>query len=230
MKRVSCEYCGARFVLEDYESVNSYECSFCAGNLLEKGESNQINDKHLKTEKNHSNDHVIYCKDCNLKHNIIENEEIEDYKCSSCGGDLSYFNTDLKENSPVNNYSHENGSDLDNLRESNNTKPTFKNSSDETIKFTETSSANFFNSSVINQEEKNREIRKDLKDKFSNGFEKNKIVESLEAEEKSDTPTKKATDSVPISKKEYIYNFTVLISIIIICIWILYVSGFFIYK
>ncbi|MDR3291018.1 MAG: NERD domain-containing protein [Methanobrevibacter sp.] len=93
MKIVICEHCGAKFRLEDNEFPYNFECSVCAGNLVDENGSNQSLDPwYLKSEKNNSDTYVVKCKNCDLKYVLNSNEKVNDYQCSICSGDLTYFN------------------------------------------------------------------------------------------------------------------------------------------
>ncbi|GAA5818688.1 MAG: protein SprT-like protein [Methanobrevibacter sp. CfCl-M3] len=92
MKVVTCEHCGAKFSLKDHEFPYNFECSVCAGNLMEENGSNQnLDNWYLKSEKNSSNTYVVKCKNCGLKYALNSNEKTNDYQCSICSGDLTYF-------------------------------------------------------------------------------------------------------------------------------------------
>ncbi|MDR1818979.1 MAG: NERD domain-containing protein [Methanobrevibacter sp.] len=93
MKIVTCEHCGAKFSLKDHEFPYNFECSVCAGNLMEENGSNpNLDHWYLKSEKNSSNTYVVKCKNCGLKYALNSNEKTNDYQCSICNGDLTYFN------------------------------------------------------------------------------------------------------------------------------------------
>ncbi|MDR3222963.1 MAG: zinc-ribbon domain-containing protein, partial [Methanobrevibacter sp.] len=93
MKIVVCEHCGAKFRLEDNEFPYNFECSVCAGNLVDENGSNQSLDPwYLKSEKDNSDTYVVKCKNCGLRYVLNSNEKVNDYQCSICSGDLTYFN------------------------------------------------------------------------------------------------------------------------------------------
>ena len=118
MKVVACENCGAKYQIDDNEQVDDYECSVCAGNL---NSVEEYPSKHSLKKQNHSNlyrddfdSKIVYCKDCGLKYTLKSNENLKDYECSSCYGDLRYIDEKLNEtiDEPPNN--------LDKLEESKN--------------------------------------------------------------------------------------------------------------
>ena len=101
MKVVACENCGAKYQIDDNEQVDDYECSVCAGNLKSVEE---YPSKHSLKNQNHSNlyrddsdSKIVYCKDCGLKYTLKSNENLKDYECSSCYGDLRYIDEKLNE-------------------------------------------------------------------------------------------------------------------------------------
>lgn len=105
MKVVACEKCGAKYQIDDNESVNDYECSVCAGNLIEVEEYpstysaiNQNHSNNLYQNQDNPNSQIVYCESCGLKYSIDKNEYPEDYECSSCFGNLRYIDEELNEN------------------------------------------------------------------------------------------------------------------------------------
>lgn len=117
MKVVACENCGAKYQIDDNEQVDDYECSVCTGNLKSVEE---YPSKHSLKKQNHSSlyrddsdSKIVYCKDCGLKYTLKSNENLKDYECSSCYGDLRYIDEKLNEtiDEPPNN-------NLDKLEES----------------------------------------------------------------------------------------------------------------
>ncbi|MDR1721578.1 MAG: hypothetical protein LBR24_00840, partial [Methanobrevibacter sp.] len=94
MKTVTCSNCGAKYRLENWESSDNFECTACAGNLVDNEILVNANEEVPNGRKSHNND-VVSCQDCGLKHVIEKNENINDFKCSSCGGDLYYIHNNL---------------------------------------------------------------------------------------------------------------------------------------
>lgn len=101
MKVVACEKCGAKYQIDNMENVNNYECSVCAGNLIEVEEypsyssTNQNKSNTLYQNLNDPNLLIVYCESCGLKYNLNKNEYPEDYECSSCFGNLRYIDEEL---------------------------------------------------------------------------------------------------------------------------------------
>ena len=101
MKVVSCKSCGAKYQLDDEDTIKNYECSACAGDLefLESYPSNSSK-KIVLFPKNDSNDHdLVYCTKCGLKHKLDYDEDINDFECSSCYGDLKYVDDEVEQES-----------------------------------------------------------------------------------------------------------------------------------
>ncbi|MDR2624159.1 MAG: hypothetical protein LBC39_06305 [Methanobrevibacter sp.] len=93
MKIVVCEHCGAKFGLKDHEFSYNFECSVCAGNLVEEnGSSQNLDPWYLRSERSSYSTYVVRCKSCGLKYVLDSTEEANDYQCSICSGDLMYFN------------------------------------------------------------------------------------------------------------------------------------------
>jgi len=102
MKVVACEKCGAKYQIDNEETVDNYECSVCAGNLNEIEEYpstyssiNQNHGNNLYESPYDPNSQIVYCENCGLKHTIDKREYSEDYECSSCFGNLRYIDEDL---------------------------------------------------------------------------------------------------------------------------------------
>lgn len=94
MRVVVCKNCGANFQIDDDEDINTYECSVCAGNLEYDDIYDSVNSNENIQKFNTSNFeksyHIVQCNSCGLKFKINNNENINDYECSSCGGQLRY--------------------------------------------------------------------------------------------------------------------------------------------
>ncbi|MCL2687494.1 MAG: hypothetical protein FWE58_03055 [Methanobrevibacter sp.] len=96
MKVVACKNCGAKYQIDDNETIEGYECSVCAGSLEEVENyplvSSNLNKKSrvedLNSQKTDSG--IVYCKNCGLKYRLDSNENIDDYECASCYGELRY--------------------------------------------------------------------------------------------------------------------------------------------
>lgn len=101
MKVVACEKCGAKYQIDNYENVSNYECSVCAGNLIEIEQypsslyKNQNISNNLYQNLNDSEWHIVCCESCGLKYNLKKNEYPEEYECSSCFGNLRYIDEEL---------------------------------------------------------------------------------------------------------------------------------------
>ena len=96
MKVVTCQKCGEKYQLNDNEDVNSYECNICTGNLVEENK----NPTSINKKKSKNNNHIVYCEECGLKYNISSKDNIEEYECDSCGGELRFAEEELnKKNS-----------------------------------------------------------------------------------------------------------------------------------
>ncbi len=97
MKVVSCKKCGAKYQLDDNNNIDAYECSSCTGSLelfenypSSSGSSN-VNKNLFKNQDDSQNFELVYCVKCGLKHIFNLDEDITDYKCSSCYSDLQYL-------------------------------------------------------------------------------------------------------------------------------------------
>ena len=102
MRVVACKKCGAKYQIDDNETINGYECSICAGNLKEvegyPSTSSFINQNHSNNLYKNSydfNSQIVYCENCGLKHTLDNGEYAEDYECSSCFGNLRYVDESL---------------------------------------------------------------------------------------------------------------------------------------
>ena len=102
MKVVACEKCGAKYQIDDDETIDGYECSICAGNLKElDGDSsnyssiNQNHSNNLYKSSYDSDSQIVYCENCGLKHTLDKGKYAEEYECSSCFGNLRYVDEDL---------------------------------------------------------------------------------------------------------------------------------------
>lgn len=98
MKVVSCKNCGAKYQIDDDEDISTYECSSCSGELeLLKDESSTLNNNGENFIPENSDTVIVRCEDCGLKYKINHNENILDYECESCGGNLRYTDTQMNE-------------------------------------------------------------------------------------------------------------------------------------
>ncbi|WP_295722338.1 hypothetical protein [uncultured Methanobrevibacter sp.] len=101
MKIVVCKHCGANFQIEDDEDINTYECTVCAGDLEydknystlpSNGGTQRFNTDILTKSYN-----MVQCKSCGLRFRLDKTDNILDYECSSCGGQLKFLEEDLNE-------------------------------------------------------------------------------------------------------------------------------------
>ena len=105
MKVVACQKCGAKYQIDDDETIDDYECSACTGNLDEveqysstDSHTNQNQGNNLYRDSQDANSEIVFCENCGLKHNIDKKEYAEDYMCSSCFGNLRYLDEGLNKN------------------------------------------------------------------------------------------------------------------------------------
>ncbi|MDR2829952.1 MAG: NERD domain-containing protein [Methanobrevibacter sp.] len=201
MKTVICEHCGAKFSLKDHEFSYNFECSVCAGNLVEEqGYSQNLDSWYLKSEKNISDTYVVKCKNCGLKYVLNSNEETKDYQCSICSGDLIYFDEEEIIPETDNNLDSEVTEDVDGLDaevteiiDSSDTKSGFEgdnlNLKDDSGYIDDVDTEISFNtndidlqvdveenkvldSMVINQEEKHQVVKNHFKEDFIGSLDK----------------------------------------------------------
>ena len=101
MKVVVCKHCGANFQIDDEEDINTYECTLCAGDLEydtnystvpSSGGTHRFNTDMLNKSYN-----MVQCESCGLKFRLDKTDNILDYECSSCGGQLRFLDEDLNE-------------------------------------------------------------------------------------------------------------------------------------
>ncbi|OWT33192.1 hypothetical protein BGI41_03675 [Methanobrevibacter sp. 87.7] len=102
MRVVVCKNCGANFQIDDDEDINTYECSVCTGDLEYDDEYDPIpsndNIHQFNTSNFEKSYHIVQCTNCGLKFKINNDENINDYECSSCGGQLRYVENYLNDN------------------------------------------------------------------------------------------------------------------------------------
>ena len=97
MKVVSCKNCGAKYQLDDNDNVRDYECSACAGGLefLESFPQDSSG-RSVSTPKDDFNDFkLVYCTSCGLKYRLDSDDDVNDFECSSCYGDLKYVDEEI---------------------------------------------------------------------------------------------------------------------------------------
>ncbi|MCQ2738007.1 MAG: hypothetical protein MJ224_05315 [archaeon] len=97
MKIVVCTNCGAKYNLEDYDDVSSFECSACAGDLKELNpnvdkDSEEFGE--LVIDKDPYSV-IACCQNCGLKFKLGKDEDIRYFECSSCEGPLKYLDDEL---------------------------------------------------------------------------------------------------------------------------------------
>ncbi|MCL2116020.1 MAG: NERD domain-containing protein [Methanobrevibacter sp.] len=182
MKVVSCRNCGAKYQLNDNENVREYECSACAGDLeFLEGYPSISSKKSTSTPKDDLNDsELAYCTNCGLKYRLDCKEDINDYECSSCYGDLRYTNEEYNK-------------ELDYSRnqvEDNTSENELATSSDKE----EVPNISAENQGVANiaasETQKESKLRESLKGEFLNN------VDKKYAEEKASVATKSSYEKV----------------------------------
>ena len=99
MKVVVCENCGAKYQLDDNDDINAFECSDCTGSLKEIESFADSTDSNFNAESSNesSNSVLVYCKNCGLKFQIDESDDINDFECASCQGPLDYVSNMTKD-------------------------------------------------------------------------------------------------------------------------------------
>ncbi|WP_461463424.1 hypothetical protein [Methanobrevibacter sp.] len=99
MKVVVCKHCGTNFQIEDDEDINTYECTICAGDLEydknystvpSSGGTQRFNTDLLAKSYN-----MVQCESCGLRFRLDKTDNILDYECSSCGGQLKFLDEHL---------------------------------------------------------------------------------------------------------------------------------------
>ncbi|MGL4669465.1 MAG: hypothetical protein ACRCVG_02550 [Methanobacteriaceae archaeon] len=101
MKVVFCKKCNAKYQLDDEDDISDYECTICDGGL-ELDEEYNISDSNAKSNssanifsKSKDKYDIVYCKDCGLKYRIGKSENVSNYECDICDGELSYVDENL---------------------------------------------------------------------------------------------------------------------------------------
>ena len=98
MKVVTCTHCGKKYRLEDYEDIDEYECTVCAGtlSLSEEYETEDKKKTHIFNPYNDNPDiNIVECTNCGLRYQLKKNQNIFDYVCTSCDSPLKYLDEDL---------------------------------------------------------------------------------------------------------------------------------------
>ena len=232
MKVVACKKCGAKYQIDDNETVDGYECSACAGSLEEvesyplvSSTMNKRKADDLNSQK--ADSQIAYCKDCGLKYRLETGENIDDYECSSCYGELRYaddkinriieerklIQKELSKNIPANNPNKEN------IQSKNkNTRPTLERKENipqdrdeskiKTVK-TETKKKNLQKTKTtkknLNNNKTNENDLKSIEDSLRNQV-KNEFSDSLDNSygDKSRAKTSKEKDEVKSNKKDLV--------------------------
>ncbi|MDR2967073.1 MAG: NERD domain-containing protein [Methanobacteriaceae archaeon] len=208
MKVVSCKNCGAKYQLDDDDYVKDYECSACAGDLefLESYPSTSSR-KSVSTPKDDLNDSkLVYCTDCGLKYRLDGKDNINDFECSSCYGNLRYANEEYnKELDDGSSQIDDNTSASENELATSPIDKEEKKEQDEkeqTHQETSIISAEKIESANIATSEKQKEsaLRKSLKGKFLNkvnkeyGSKKTPIATKSDDEKVQKVPQSKDTN------------------------------------
>lgn len=176
MKVVACEKCGAKYQIDDNETVDNYECSVCAGNLKEVEEYpstyssiNQNYGNNLYKSSYNPNSQVVYCEKCGLKHTIDKNEYPEDYECSSCFGNLRYVDEDLNK-------------DLEKrlkLRQKQRNSKSKINSNSRIDSKTKSDSNKTYTANKTSEEIKEEKLREEIKNEFYENLDIDKEIDEL---------------------------------------------------
>lgn len=98
MKIVSCKNCGAKYQLDDNEDIDTFECSSCSGELelVDNYDSElDVVKSDYESEEEYIDAYMVQCQDCGLKFKLNTDDNILDYVCNSCGGNLRYVNDEL---------------------------------------------------------------------------------------------------------------------------------------
>ena len=90
MKIVYCTNCGTKYQLNDEDNINEYECTVCTGSLTHLHKENEDITEPPLIEKIPEN--IVYCIKCQLRYQLDPNEDIKQYKCTKCDGNLRYLN------------------------------------------------------------------------------------------------------------------------------------------
>ncbi len=102
MKDVVCKNCGANFQIEDDEDINTYECPICAGELEYAKNYPRVPSRGgtpiSNTGIHNKNYNIVQCKSCGLRFRLNKTDNIQDYECPSCKGQLKFLNEDLNGN------------------------------------------------------------------------------------------------------------------------------------
>ncbi|MGL6299006.1 MAG: hypothetical protein ACRC1M_07565 [Methanobacteriaceae archaeon] len=135
MKVVFCKKCNAKYQLDDMDDISDYECTVCDGDLeidndyvSNANANNNANangsDSNTKSKssanifsKSKDKYDIVYCNDCSLKYRIGKNENVSNYECDVCDGELSYVDENL--NSLVN-VKNKHNTDENNIHNTNN--------------------------------------------------------------------------------------------------------------
>ncbi|KZX09872.1 NERD domain-containing protein [Methanobrevibacter filiformis] len=205
MKIVSCENCGARYQLENNESTNDYECSVCSGKLIEEKQAIGGNSTEVMSEKKHNQSNTVYCQSCKMKFALNSNDNISDFECSNCGGELTYLNP-IVGNSKISNYSNNYGDDIvyddiDSFRDSDS----FDENEGGIDTVESNSLQNSINSSsispdkIIESSEKIQESKAlaSIKNKFMSDFGKDKPIIKFNDSNTEDIPLDADLDNEP---------------------------------
>ena len=97
MKVVCCKNCGAKYQIDDNEDISTYECSSCSGELEILNDESYTSDNNTEDFISDEDTIIVRCEDCGLKYKLNHNENILDYECESCGGNLRYTDTHMNE-------------------------------------------------------------------------------------------------------------------------------------
>ena len=118
MKVVCCKNCNAKYQLDDKDHIELFECADCTGELelLEYYPNKDISPKFSFFNPDKFDKSIIVkCEDCGLKFKIKSNEDLTEYECSGCGGNLRYLNPEM--NKLLDMHIHEKERELKELRQ-----------------------------------------------------------------------------------------------------------------
>jgi len=184
MKVVSCKNCGAKYQLDDEDDVRDYECSVCARDLefLESYPSDSSK-KNVSAPKDDSNDlALVYCTSCGLKYRLDHNDNINDFECSSCYGNLRYADEepskgidDLRNQIDEHTVENESATSPKNNKEPTEDEVKVSNIS------TEISATNIIASETLEESK----LRESLKGEFLNNVDKEDVEEKIPVASKS---------------------------------------------
>ena len=92
MKIVVCQNCGAKYQLDDEDDISAFECSVCSGDLEELDNFSSGEEQVSSDYNSQDSDSVlVFCINCGLKYQLSEDDDINEFECTNCGGSLDYI-------------------------------------------------------------------------------------------------------------------------------------------